>query len=952
MIYRVIIFILLFVVSVDAQIRRLVIDDFSGGINQAAPSQVQPNQCYDMVNFDLTVSGALTPMPAFRYFDLAEDSTAGNSIQALTPYGFIGNRHLLIQRTSKLNHMRIDVLIDAIDGSTQRMHFTIGSDTFQVAWNINSSASLGNYIDTLVAKINAHGTLSSRVTANDSTVFCYIIPDGIWIDSTLNYDSSEVLDGNDDALLFPFHLNDIATKTMTYTMVRSGTEDTVLAQYNALVYSGRPQTGVHSFQWSGKSWIASYGSEMQIFDGERMYPARPLGPEQPRAVAMDNAGYVTGLTGTIRYKYGYWTSIGSDTSYNFSIPSFPVEVYNGAVYVSNMFYRVGANYVLRIYRSIDGGPYYSIITRLTSEFDDGYIMLLDSGVTNIDTTTYPYGGKPRCTSGKDISITAGSPGNGRPPGTLFAAVGSPTPDFYGIAWPDSITAGLTDQMISYATVFVDTLGRRSYMSPPFCVEFRATSTAASDSGRIYVDLSLIPLAPDTNIIVKRIILRSFAKSCDGNCPDADGGLDVDGCYDVGNWYIVDTLYDDDQTTYTDSMPACSLHIPSRFYCEGIEPDVTTLEEHYSYTTADNPEDNCLDSVISFKPTWIIQRGAQAFAIGDPANPNRIYMSTFYDPGVGWTPSTWPLDKYFEIPGNGDDWFVALAILNNDLYGFRQHSIVKISGFTYYQFQVQTISQRVGAISPRSVVATLNHIYFADDDGVYVTGGGQPTRISQSIDSTWKLLYDNTTSPFVDYRRGLLGFTYRGEYWLQTGRLETGTLIFNERNGTWRRWDELYTDIISYNPDTLALDAGPTRIIIAKDDTALYMQDTSYAWSSDPCVYLSRELFGDPAREKIHYIDILGRGRIDSLMIISYREGREEVDVGYSDTTSMVSWGRFTTSAGSVRVRIAIDVIVPSYQFRLIIYPDAFGEPVDDLAGGWAITSIVIGWQPWDEGRPR
>lgn len=865
--WLVIIGLILCCLTAQAEIRRLVIDDFSGGINQAAPSQVAHNQCYDMVNFDITPQGALSPRRGFDFLTLAKDSLVGNSVYALIPYNYIGNKHLLIQRT-----------------------------------------------------------------ANSGTD---------WADSN----------------------------TMTYTMVRYGAEDSVLDQYNAIRYSGRPHTGVSTLNWSGKTWIASYGSEMMIFDGEKMYPARPLGPSQPSTVAIDNSGHATTLTGKqIRYRYSVPAGGGS-TETNLSIPSFPIEVYDGAVYVN------GFGSTKRLYRSIDGGDY-NFLAAVSSPY-------LDTTQSSSYSPRWPYGRRERCFS-DDVNescscLTLGSKPVGAP---TVALVGAAADSGYGIAWPDTGNGGVgtlwgkpSQKNMAYTVVFVDTLGRRSYMGPPYCVSYdqcnASTCTGYNNGGSSKMSLTAIPLAPDTNIIVKRIILRSFARACrdtipglqiapysGGPCPGPDGDFDPIGCRDAGNWYMVDTLYDDTATTYTDSMPACSIHTDDRLYCEEWEPYFTGgLYEYLTQedATADNPAANCLDSVIQFKPTAIIQRGAQAYAIGDPRNPNRIYMSTFYDPDVEWTPSTWPLDKYIEVFPNGDDWFVALAVLGDDIYAFRQNSIVKISGLEFWSWQVETISAQVGAIAPQSVVATLTHIYFAGNSGIYVTNGGEPIKISTPIDSIWTRhtrkghwMADGTWA--ADTRRFAIGGMVKGEYWLQT-HTDYKVLVFNEDLGSWRTYDINCKIIRDYGADTTELDWVYAEPIIVINDS-LFQQhphdELDHFDTAGVCSYTSRVLFDGPERVKIHYVDIQGRGLLDSILIYGYREQGHVIDTAWSGKDSLV-WGGTIDMAPSERVRFIIDKIVPAYQFKMECYPRKLSAL---NSHNWAITSIVIGWQPWDEGRPR
>ena len=939
------------------KIRRLIIDDFSGGINMAAPSQVANDECRDLYNFDI-VDGALVPRFAFDAFTLAEDSLAGNSIQALIPYNYIGNKHLLIQRTGGYPK-RVEISWATNFGSDHLYIDTLWVDdtahilTWFYDWPDSANFSQQKMIDLINADTAASVHCTAAAESNYYTVT---------LKST--YENSTLRVGTDDSQ-WPLHMEWIANNTMLYSMIRHGTEDSVLDQYNAIRYSGRPHTGVSTLNWSGKIWIASYGSEMMIFDGEKMYPARPLGPGQLEAIAIDNSGHTTTLTAKqVRYRYAWEGSIPDpNLRGNLSIPSFPIDVYNGVVHVTGVDRGGTGDTMTFLYRSIEGGDYESLGKVRAVTF-------IDSVVSAGSSPTYPYGDYPRCYS-QDNAMTCpcwtdeggilGYP----PPGAIIVNLGLAADSGYGIAWPDTIQTvwGNTSQKsIAYSLVFVDTLGRRSYMAPPFCVQYDSCNAGGcpNPGGKSKMLLTDIPLAPDTNIIVKRIILRSFAPASDDSLmPGSDGDFDPEGCRDAGNWYVVDTLYDDTATTYTDSMPACSIHIDDRLYCEAWEPYEWTLSEYLNEpdATADNPCANCLDSVIQFKPTAIIQRGAQAYAIGDPKNPNRIYMSTFYDPDVEWTPSTWPLDKYIEVFPNGDDWFVALAVLGDDIYAFRQNSIVKISGLEFWSWRVETISTDVGAFAPRSVAATLSHIYFLDNSGVYVTNGGEPIKISTPIDTFFTKI--NFSCP--ECSRGMIGTAIGTEYWLQTGYEYTfgGTLIFDEITGAWRRWSPVYSDIVFYSDDTTELDWKDAQPVVVMDDSMLYQLSTSRnidifadtldnGYTAYYSAYHSREFFEGPAREKIHYIDVYGRGNLDSIKIYAFHIRSGSLSSIMCPIDSAIVTFPFWTATPTNPVRFALDVIAPSFQFMMFAYPDQVGSGQGVVP--YKITSIVIGWQPWDERR--
>ena len=220
-------------------------------------------------------------------------------------------------------------------------------------------------------------------------------------------------------------------------------------------------------------------------------------------------------------------------------------------------------------------------------------------------------------------------------------------------------------------------------------------------------------------------------------------------------------------------------------------------------------------------------------------------------------------------------------------------------------------------------------------------GGPPQKISTPIDSMFI---------WQDYRFAI-GKVIDNNYWLQTNGVPK-TLLFDEFYGAWRRYDLDYDIIANYGTDTAELDWIASEPILGRNDSLFQQhifEESDYWDTAGYYSYTSRILFDGPERVKVHYVDIQGYGRLDSIRIISYREAGEIVDSVTTQADSLI-WSSTTTEPLSTKLHLIIDEILPVYKFQMKCFPRQTGTSLNNWNFG--ITSIVIGWQPWDEGRPR
>lgn len=131
-------------------------------------------------------------------------------------------------------------------------------------------------------------------------------------------------------------------------------------------------------------------------------------------------------------------------------------------------------------------------------------------------------------------------------------------------------------------------------------------------------------------------------------------------------------------------------------------------------------------------TWDGVAGSISLLAGTPpvGNIGILWQNYWFVAGVGTArarlyfsavgdPSTWPAINFIDVPSPYDgDPITGLAILYGNLIVFKRNSIYIIQGTDPTTFVVSKTNSAVGCVSPYSVVAVENLVYFVSDKGLY------------------------------------------------------------------------------------------------------------------------------------------------------------------------------------------------------------------------------------------
>lgn len=157
------------------------------------------------------------------------------------------------------------------------------------------------------------------------------------------------------------------------------------------------------------------------------------------------------------------------------------------------------------------------------------------------------------------------------------------------------------------------------------------------------------------------------------------------------------------------------------------------------------------------------------------------------------PETWPVNNYVELtPGDGDV-ITGACVWRNYLYVFKRTKFFVFYGNSIDQsgdpvFNYRAVDTGIGLEHPMAVATAPEGIYFVGRDGVYLTSGDTPYKVSDAIDP----IFNVGTAPDWDY--GTIGSSSRLQYF--DGRLHVAytasgssprCLVFDPQTRDWMAW---------------------------------------------------------------------------------------------------------------------------------------------------------------------
>jgi hypothetical protein len=214
---------------------------------------------------------------------------------------------------------------------------------------------------------------------------------------------------------------------------------------------------------------------------------------------------------------------------------------------------------------------------------------------------------------------------------------------------------------------------------------------------------------------------------------------------------------------------------------------------------------------------------RVYVSGVPANPSILYYSTTADPNartVNWTITPDDEDSAGQLEIEQEDGggiITALEKVPGYILIFKERTMKRWDGASTYPEDLINI----GTPSQEAVCRGREMVFIANQEGVWVTNGGYPTKISKSIQDLWDAIPD--ISKVATYCDESHVYIYVGDITLNNNVLNNVCFKFNIDNQSW--------DIFSYYNEFTCFTwylSGSSKIIIGGDKNGQVLQlNTGY-----------------------------------------------------------------------------------------------------------------------------
>ena len=288
-----------------------------------------------------------------------------------------------------------------------------------------------------------------------------------------------------------------------------------------------------------------------------------------------------------------------------------------------------------------------------------------------------------------------------------------------------------------------------------------------------------------------------------------------------------------------------------------------------------------------------------------SNPSRVYFS---DPGA---PETWTSTNYVDLdPGDGE--VIQAAITWREyIFVFKESKFYVFTGESTDAdgnpvFNYRKIDTGAGLVAPRAVVAGDQGVYFANQDGIYITTGEAPTKISEKLDPVFyggedQFAYWNASNAVdwdhPDYMtmglwRGLLIVGY-------LGISPYNYMVYHTEDGWWSIWN--LGDGGPWGLATFRRD-GIEELVFGGVNHIYYMDgtDTDDAGSTIVAAWRSGYMdFGVVERKRLRQIRLWGSGDPKVGVTVDYVKATTTADTATidlgTDAADLLNPGIYRTS---------------------------------------------------------
>lgn len=287
-----------------------------------------------------------------------------------------------------------------------------------------------------------------------------------------------------------------------------------------------------------------------------------------------------------------------------------------------------------------------------------------------------------------------------------------------------------------------------------------------------------------------------------------------------------------------------------------------------------------------------------------SSPSHIYFS---DAGA---PETWTTANYLILtPGDGEaiqgcvTWREFVFVFKESKFFVFTEESTDAGGdpvFNYY-----TVDAGVGAVGPKAIAAGREGVYFASRDGIYITTGQEPQRISDAVDP----IFDDTLQVSDFYNGGALLQTQAANtaLWWHNERLYCGftstgtsnnyTLVFDPAFGWWT-----LTDIPAACGASFRISSTPE--LVFADTTGKHVYRSNSTLTSDNGTAITSRWrsgwtdFDSPTQKTVRRSEIWGTGVVKAGLAPDFELGTGTLETLDFTDASASTWGGTTWGAST------------------------------------------------------
>jgi hypothetical protein len=238
-------------------------------------------------------------------------------------------------------------------------------------------------------------------------------------------------------------------------------------------------------------------------------------------------------------------------------------------------------------------------------------------------------------------------------------------------------------------------------------------------------------------------------------------------------------------------------------------------------------------------------------------------------------TTWGATDYLDLtPGDGGA-IRAMCVFSNDLYVFKNDKFFVFTGESTDSvggavFNYRTVDVGKGAVNTAAAVGSPLGVFFVAKDGVYVTDGGAPQKISSAIDPLFNTAmatdFDyNALSVgqiYMAYHQGRLYINFGATATHEIGGTTTRTLVYDPETRAWHYW-KFAEDVYAMLGDVPQVGSATLTQLVIAGASAVYKQrggeSTDSATAITSRVVSGSSDFGLDGYKVIREVEVRGSG---------------------------------------------------------------------------------------------